>query len=654
MNRSITTIVAILLVGAGCLLAASFATLLLAAPIIWLANAINGISAVYSNGFFEALYSDSFLTASYRYILDIIKSEYSWIFYSFLALAVLACTILALHFYTNNNTRRDVKRKGVLGNERLVNSFSKRRKGNIRWNGKGTAPKPSLVYGFERGQMMGDPDFAHGIVVAKSGASKSRSIGYASLFWNVRAGASIIYTARKLTEYKLTYQAIESTGVSTYLLDLEKPKRGSRINLMDTVNTFIASGDIAGAQRAARQLASDFIKHEAKNPFFSNSARALFTSAILIVAASSAAPDEKNIISTARIVREGLSGEGADPASSLKDYIRTLGTDHPAYKAAADFLQDSGTTAGQNVRSTLLSALSILGDGGIEWMLSGSDFTLEELLEKQNVLYLHCLGENDPYNVVLSALYNQLWTTVQTVASKHGERLPGELVILGDEWGNLPRVDSLGEMVSLGRSLGLRVFCFIQNLAQLNKYNNTGDNGAGVDKLLGSMNLQIVMSVIKTEPDGKYFSALSGKKTVLVRSDNQSHNNNAPLTQGTRGHSFSEQQVDLLPAYSFKNRVPLRDGIIVIKGGENAAQGREGIFNMPIVDATKIKPVKSFFDLGTKEYERARLESVERLLTVRAMQADSTIPTWCPNFKETESSKTRKVDIADDEFGAWD
>ena len=568
----------------------------------------------------------------------------------------LACAlVVALAFLrvVARNPRRDVA-GGVLGDAAIIDSPRERSRRNVCWDGRGEAPGASLVFGYEDGKMIGDPDYSHGWVDAKSGAGKSRTLGYPCLYWNVRAGATGVYTARKLTEYKLTAEALESDGVRALLLDLEKPKRGVRLNLMDAVNERVDRGDVAAAQRAARQLAADFVKSDEKNPYFSNAARALLAAAVLTVSMECPERDARNLVSVADTLRVGLTGEGKDPASPLKGYVRSLGQDHPAYKAAAEFLQDNGTTAGRNVVSTLMTAITVLGDEGIEWMLSGSDVTLRQLAEEQYVLMPHCLGEDDPYNVVLSAMYNQLWATLQEVAAEHGERLPRPFVILGDEWGNLPRVECLGEMVSLGRSMDLHVFVFVQNMSQLEKYNDPGDNGAGMDKLLGSMNLQVAMSVMKARPDGEYFSSLCGKRTVRARTQGTSVQGAGLGSRGGSSDSLAEQAVDLLPPSSFKDRVPLRDGIVVVKGGENGAPGREGVFNVPIADATRIKSVREYFGLGTKEEDRAKCERMEAALERRAEAADARIPRWTPDFDAAKGDGAAASEIEDDEWRQWD
>lgn len=351
-----------------------------------------------------------------------------------------------------------------------------------------------------------------------------------------------------------------------------------------------------------------------------------------------------------------MTGEGKDPATPLKNYIRKLGTEHPAYKAAAEFLQDNGTVAGRNVASTLMTGITIIGDEDIEWMLSGSDFTLQQLTTEQCVLFPHCLGEDDPYNVILAAMYNQLWTALQETAAAHGEKLPHPFVILGDEWGNLPRVSCLGEMVSLGRSMDLHVFVFVQNIGQLNKYNDPGDGGAGVDKILGSMNLQIAMSVMKAHPDGEYFSKLCGMQTTHARTRGTSlQGSSLGFCSYGSSSSLSERPVELLAPSSFKDRVPLRDGIIVVKGGENGAPDHEGVFNMPIADATKIRAVREYFNLGTKEEDRIRCEEAERELALRAEFADSYVPRWCPiQYGRPASNKQAAINVEEDEWSRWD
>ena len=75
---------------------------------------------------------------------------------------------------------------------------------------------------------------------------------------------------------------------------------------------------------------------------------------------------------------------------------------------------------------------------------------------------------------------------------------------------------------------------------------------------------------------------------------------------------------------------------------------------MPLVDATKVKPVSEFFGLGSKEQDQQRCTEVEIELRHRAETVDPTVPTWCPDFTLTESKATHEADINHDEDLEWD
>lgn len=344
----------------------------------------------------------------------------------------------------------------------------------------------------------------------------------------------------------------------------------------------------------------------------------------------------------------GTTAQGADPAAPLRDYIRSLGTDHPAFSLASEFLSDGGTTAGKNVLSTIKASMRIFSHEGIRWMTATSTCTMDELIEGKTAIYLHILGDGHVYNPIFTIWFNQYWRAACKAVSRNGGELPRQTVILGDEWGNLPRVSALSEMVTLGRSYGLHVYLFVQNLKQLNKYNDPGDNGAGQEKITGSIGIQVALS-LGTEYDRKYFTGLCGKRTVRTRGDSEQRRS------GDRSASYSmnETAVDLVKEWDWKDMVPARDGAIVVKSAENNASGHSGTFRMPLCDATRT-PAKDFFGLGSRQFEGQKKIDYERRLDERAQTADGAVSVWCPDFWKTDSVATRQGAITDDESLAWD
>lgn len=78
--------------------------------------------------------------------------------------------------------------------------------------------------------------------------------------------------------------------------------------------------------------------------YFPKAARSALTACLLIVAMADIPREQKNVASVCYLVNRGTTGDGKDPSLPLKEFIRgeSVGPDHPAYGAAADFLSDGG------------------------------------------------------------------------------------------------------------------------------------------------------------------------------------------------------------------------------------------------------------------------------------------------------------------------
>jgi hypothetical protein len=262
------------------------------------------------------------------------------------------------------------------------------------------------------------------------------------------------------------------------------------------------------------------------------------------------------------------------------------------------------------------------------------------------------LEEGDPYLVLMSVFLNQYWRVAQQEAAKHGDRLPRETAIIGDEWGNLPTVSAMPEIVTLGRSYGLHAWCFTQDLKQWNKYNKPGDQNAGRDKILGSMGGKVALSLAAPE-DFQYFTRLAGKHTVRTRNNGTSKQAQGYGMSGSSSETYAEHADDLIHEWEWQNRTAIRDGIIAIKGGENSKPGREGVFELPVNYASKT-PAGGFFNLGNQEECNASRMAFRRAQKARQARSTKTVESWVPNFQEIKSGESAALEIVADEWSAWD
>lgn len=643
-------------------LSASFAAILtvtcypLAAPVIACAAGsapVDWISWIDGIGF--DMWSTFWLSGSW---LDHVAFMITAFFLSFLVL--LGYTVAK-----DSGRSRDVDR-GIYGDARVIGGATELNRRNDFWSGSGIPERAGLVLGADVRGYWFDSSVPHALTCGKTGSGKTQLQVLETMHLAMAAGWNVVSTG-KPEVLELTADKARELGYETVVLDLTGYPGASRYNPIGLVVDAVEAGDTDAAVRTARQVAVDLIPLGGeKNTYFPKAARNMLAACILVVCTADIPRRQKNLASVAALVERGTAGEDPkDPSAPLKDYIRALGPAHPAFSPASDLLGDGGaTTAGKNVVSTLKEALSIFSDGALRAVTSESAVSIRDLIERKTVLYIEMLDEGDPYSVVYTCFLNQWWQVAQRVCKESGGRVPHETALVLDEIGNLNvRAACLPAIATLGRSMKIHEYLFVQNLKQLNVYNEPGDGGAGRDKLIGSIGTKVALSLSEPE-DFKFFTALAGKRTV--RSMGTSSQNGSG--RSSSGTSYSETAVPLINEWEWQQRIPIRDGLIAIKGGENSRPGREGVFKFPL-DYANRTPAGAFFGLGDEEAERQkRADFYARAKAVTKAVAYKVPEPWCPEFDSGDEGrgggegtaaddplKAAESNAAfEDEWAAWD
>lgn len=582
-------------------------------------------------------------------------------------LAALALLFLVLFGYAvakDAETAREVD-GGIYGDSHIVSGVAELGRRNDFWDGSGTPARAGFVLGANKGGYWYDSSVPHAISIGKTGSGKSQFQVLEDMHMFLAAGWNVISTG-KPEILELTADKARELGYETIVLDLTGYPGASRYNPIGLVADAVEAGDTDGAVRTARQVAVDLIPLGGeKNTYFPKAARNMLAACILVVCTADIPRRQKNLASVAALVERGTAGDDPrDPSAPLKDYIRGLGPTHPAFSPASDLLGDGGaTTAGKNVVSTLKEALSIFSDGALRAVTSESSVSIRDLIERKTAVYIEMLDEGDPYGVVYTCFLNQWWQMAQRACKENGGRMPHETALVLDEIGNLNvKVACLPAIATLGRSMRISEQIFVQNLKQLNAYNDPGDGGAGRDKLIGSIGIKVALSLSEPE-DFKFFTVLAGKRTV--RSMGTSSQKGAG--RSSSGTSYNEAAVPLINEWEWQNRIPIRDGLIAIKGGENSKPGREGVFEFPL-DYANRTPAGPFFGLGDEEAEREKRAAYYARARAAAEGDAYEAPTpWCPEFDadgetgdddEVAPDDVFKADeenaTFEDEWAAWD
>lgn len=582
-------------------------------------------------------------------------------------LAGFALTFLVLFGYSvakEGERTREVDR-GIYGDARVIRGAAELNRRNDFWDGTGMPERAGLVLGADVRGYWFDSSVPHALTCGKTGSGKTQLQVLETMHLAMAAGWNVVSTG-KPEVLELTADKARELGYETVVLDLTGYPGASRYNPIGLVADAVEAGDTDAAVRTARQVAVDLIPLGGeKNTYFPKAARNMLAACILVVCTADIPRNQKNLASVAALVDRGTAGEDPkDPSAPLKDYIRGLGPTHPAFSPASDLLGDGGaTTAGKNVVSTLKEALGIFSDGALRAVTSESTVSIRDLIERKTVLYIEMLDEGDPYGVVYTCFLNQWWQVAQQACKENGGRMPHETALVLDEIGNLNvKVACLPAIATLGRSMKIHEYLFVQNLKQLNAYNEPGDGGAGRDKLIGSIGTKVALSL--SEPDDfKFFTALAGKRTV--RSMGTSSQNGSG--RSSSGTSYSETAVPLINEWEWQQRIPIRDGLIAIKGGENSKPGREGVFEFPL-DYANRTPAGAFFGLGDEEAERQKRSAYYARAKASAQDKAYEVPEpWCPEFDvddETDDDDEVAPDDVfkadeenatfEDEWAAWD
>lgn len=556
-------------------------------------------------------------------------------------LAFCICALIA--YSTTLNARAEDG--GVLGDAH-VKTGREVIKGSMTWDGSTNPSSRGFVYGFTK--YHGKPCYLYepkkmAFVSGATGSGKSRFLYLPSIDLLSYGGASngsepatLIVSDVKNELIELTGDELARRGYRVLLLDTQHPYRGQRFNPLKQVLDLHAEGRDQEAEQAADAIAELVVQDDEKDKgsHWTASARGLLSALVLLVSMSDECPEElKHLATVCEVLDRGTEAEGDDPSEPLKAVFRALPSGHPAKGRASQFVSSGGNEL-RSILSTLKVALRPFSSAPVAWMTSGSDIDPHTVLTEKSAVFLHVLDEGSPYNCIEAMFLSQLWASVQAVADVNGGRLPRPVQILGDEWGNLPRVECLPALLSLGRGCGTFWIGATQDISQLNKYGERD----GRRKILANCGVKIAMKLAEEE-DRRYFTELIGKTTRHT----QGTSNGRAASGTSSSTSYSESADDVIHPWEWRGMAPDRDGIIVVKHADNGMPAcRAGVFRSPVTDCTNT-PTREHFDLGTPEHEAENRRAYQRRLDESAagkMREETS--TWCPKWPESEKKNGSK------------
>ena len=302
--------------------------------------------------------------------------------------------------------------------------------------------------------------------------------------------------------------------------------------------------------------------------------------------------------------------------------------------------------------SEVNSYMQQLADDGILSMTSANDIDIANMDESPNALFIIVPDERFTRHRFVTLFLTQTYKELVEKANSNLRKKQTDTAILKrrayfilDEFGNLPKMENIEGMVTVGRSRGIRYLFVLQSFSQLNaKY------GRDIGDIIKT-NCNIKIFIGSDDPDTrKEFSELCGQKKVKNFSVNTSAENPASSNTGA-----SNQPLITVGMLERLNGDEKGDAIVSVRGYEPIwtrftpsyelkdvyfAAGKADISKREARLFDKSQYVFDILGGSQAEEEEKQLDAIERREREQAEEEHQSVP----DFDALDKAWKEKVD----------
>jgi len=251
-----------------------------------------------------------------------------------------------------------------------------------------------------------------------------------------------------------------------------------------------------------------------KDPLWEKGARSIVTATCLAMLEDSEDPrlgmtkERFNLFNVNKILSKSDNNY-----EQLKNYFEGRSATSQAYSLSRQVLAAADQTL-SSYMSITFDKLSIFNDRGICGLTSDTDIFATQFAFKPTALFMKIPDEKDTRHGIASLFVLSMYKALIKVASAREDlSLPRNVYFIMDEFGNMPKIEKFGQMITVGRSRKIWFHMVVQSYSQLN--NVYGETTADIVKSNCGMKMFIGSNDIGT---CKEFSELCGNMTVKTTS----------------------------------------------------------------------------------------------------------------------------------------
>ena len=280
----------------------------------------------------------------------------------------------------------------------------------------------------------------------------------------------------------MSRETLENRGYEVLMLNILEPLNSMSYNPLQLIKEAYKKKNYSEAQLLCNTLThSLYYNPNAKDPFWENSAKSLVNALILAICdecIKSGEEDKITMYTVANMLSE-LGGSnkkvGDKEVNKLDEYFKKLPKDSVAKSQYATSSFAGGNTRG-GIFSMAMSKLQNFTFEEIAKMTSKNSLDLEDIgfsktsNSKPKAIFMVTPDFDTSNYVLVSVFISQIYYVLSKQASlSRTGKCDREVIFLVDEFGNLPSIESMSNIVTVCLGRGIRFNLIIQDLAQLDK-----------------------------------------------------------------------------------------------------------------------------------------------------------------------------------------
>ena len=255
-----------------------------------------------------------------------------------------------------------------------------------------------------------------------------------------------------------------------------------------------------------------------KDPLWEKGARSIVQATCLAMLEDSADPrldmtkEKFNLFNVSKALMDNTNNYQA-----LKEYFEGRSKLSQAYQLSRQVLSAPEATLGSYMSITM-DKLTLFNDRGLCSLTSATDIKAEKFAYEPTALFLKIPDEKDTRHALASLFILSTYKALIKVATNlPGQTLPRNVYFIMDEFGNMPKIDKFGQMITVGRSRKIWFSMVVQSFVQLT--NVYGKEVA--DIVIGNCGVKMFIGSNDTDTC-KMFSEMCGNMTVRTSSTSSS------------------------------------------------------------------------------------------------------------------------------------